>query len=194
MKKQKYTIPRVALSTIGSVLIAMIFCGIITFSIGMIFKSTLWKIVMQLLNLLIFVPIVYSPSWYCGDRDSNSAAFGHGQIDPLKGLKIGLCAMIPFALMPVVLVLIKLTILPGDVGVLAGSIFRILNIHMLFTINALLEPGIPPEQMSWLSIVAIWLLPLVIPAITSFAYYLGVKHISISDKIIFVKKDQKKKH
>ena len=85
MKKQKYTVPRVALSTIGSVLIAMIFCGIVTFSIGMIFKSPLWKIVMQLLNLLIFVPIVYSPSWYCGDRDSNSAAFGHGQIDPLKG-------------------------------------------------------------------------------------------------------------
>ena len=65
---------------------------------------------------------------------------------------------------------------------------------MLFTINALLEPGIAPEQMSWLSIVAIWLLPLVIPAVTSFAYHLGIKHISISDKIIFVKKDQKKKH
>lgn len=180
-KKKKYTIGSVALSTIGSAVLGMVFSSLVVFSLGSLAGAPIWLVLMQCVSLLIFIPMIYSPSWYCGDRDANSVQFGRIEEDLYKGLRIGLMAMIPFALTPILLVITKLGMVPLDLG----FIYRILNIHLLYAVNALIPPTAPVADVSWLAIAGVWLFHLCIPIATFIGYRLGYLHISISERLIF---------
>lgn len=179
-KKKKYTTGRTALSTIGSVAVALIFCSMVVFSLGTIAQNTIWNLIVQCLSLAIFIPLIYSPSWYCGDHDANSVSFGRMKEDLNKGLQIGLIAMIPFALTPVILILSKLSITPD-----LGFVYRILNVHLLYAVNALLPPDTALQDVSWGEIFIVWVYHILIPITTAVAYRLGYKHISLSERLIF---------
>lgn len=183
MAKKKYTVGAVALSTVGSAALALILTSLIVFSLGSFTTAPLWLFFIQLIALIVYVAMIYSPSWFCGDRDSNAVQFGHMQADPLKGLRIGLVAMIPFALTPIILVLIKLKVISLDIG----FAYRILNVHLLYAINMLLPPEANTAEASWVAIFGVWLYHLVIPATTYAAYRLGFNHISLTERLIFKK-------
>lgn len=181
-KKNKYATWRVALSTFGTSIVAIVFSSLLTLSLGGVWDHPFWTVLMQMLSLLIYVPMVYSPSWYCGDHDSNSVHFGHMEEDLYKGLKIGLLTMIPYALTPIILVLSKLRVF-GELDL--GFVYRILNVHMLYAINWLVAPEKLVADVSWPAIIGVWLYHLIIPLTCAAAYRLGFMHISISERLIF---------
>ncbi|MCI8441869.1 MAG: hypothetical protein HFG27_04970 [Provencibacterium sp.] len=181
-KKNKYATWRVALQTFGTSIVAIIFSSLLTLSLGGVSDNFFWTALMQLLSLLIYVSIIYSPSWYCGDHDSNSVHFGRMQEDLNKGIKIGLLTMIPYMLTPVLLVLSKLQAF-GIVDL--GFVYRILNMHLLYAINWLIPPEKLVAEVSWLAIIGVWLYHLIIPVTCAVAYRLGYMHVSISERLIF---------
>lgn len=191
MAKKKYTVGSVALSTIGSAVLAIILVSLVVFSFGSFTTAPAWLFIVQVIALLIYMGMIYSPSWYCGDHDSNAVQFGRMKEDPIKGLRIGLVAMIPFALTPIILILSKLNVFDLDLG----FIYRILNVHMLYAINFLLPPDQTIAQASWPAIAGVWLYHLITPVVTFAAYKLGYHHISISERLIFknLPKNSKKK-
>ncbi|MCI8622320.1 MAG: hypothetical protein HFG26_01500 [Provencibacterium sp.] len=181
-KKNKYATGRVALSTFGTSIVALVFTSLVTLSLGTFSENGFWIFIVQLISLIIFVSMIYSPSWYCGDHDSNSVHFGHMEKDLNKGLRIGLLAMIPYALTPVILVLSKLQVF-GKLDL--GFVYRLLNVHMLYAINWLITPEKTIAEASWFSIIGVWAYHLIIPAACAAAYRLGFAHISISERLIF---------
>ena len=186
-KKKKYTVGSTALSTIGSAVVAMIFISLLVISLGTISENTIWVTIVQAFCLLIFVALVYSPSWYCGDHDQNSVQFGRMEENLNKGLGIGLVADIPFALTPILLVIGKLGLVPELFPNLLGAIYRILNIHLLYAINAVIPPDLPLVEMSWGQIAGVWCFHLIIPLAAFIGYRLGFRHISISEHLVFQK-------
>lgn len=182
MKKNKYVAWRIALSTFGTSIVAVVFTSLVVMSLGGFSDNFIWSLVVQLISALIFISMVYSPSWYCGDHDSNSVQFGRMEEDLYKGLKIGLLAMIPYALTPVILVLSKLQAF-GELDL--SFVYRILNIHQLYAINWLVSPEKTIAEVSWLAIIGVWLYHLVIPLTCGIAYRLGYAHISLSERLIF---------
>lgn len=181
-KKNKYAVWRVALSTFGTSIVAIVFSSLLTLSLGGVSENFFWTLLMQLLSLLIYISMIYSPSWYCGDHDSNSVHFGRMEKDLNKGIKIGLLTMIPYALTPILLVLSKLCVF-GELDL--GFVYRILNVHLLYAINWLLPPDKLIAELPWSAIIGVWLYHLIIPAACAAAYRLGFMHISISERLIF---------
>lgn len=199
MKKKKYSVGSTALSTIGSAVIAMILSSLITLSIGSVVTSTPVLVIIQIVAVFIFLGMIYGPSWYCGDHDVNAVQFGRMEEDPLKGLKIGLIAAIPYALTIILLIISKLDLLyitiDGQRGPLdLGFAYRILNIQYLYMINALIDPEAGTAAASWLSIFGVWLYNLLIPLVCTAGYALGYRHISIMERLVFknLPKNQKK--
>lgn len=182
MTKNKYSIWRVALSTFGTSIVAVILTSLVVMSLGGIFDNFIWSLAVQIITALIFISIVYSPSWYCGDHDSNSVQFGRMEEDLFKGFKIGLLAMIPYMLTPIILVLSKLHAF-GELDL--GFVYRILNIHQLYAINWLVSPEKTTAEASWLAIIGVWLYHLIIPLTCGVAYRLGYAHISLTERLIF---------
>lgn len=199
MKKRKYTVGSVAGFTILSAIIATILSSILVITF-ISFQSSLLKAVVQIASVCIFLNMIYSHSWACGDHDVNSVQFGHMEKDPFKGLKIGLVAMIPYALSIVFLISGKLELIhvmvdgqPSPLDL--GFVYRIFNIQYLYLINLLIDPEVGTEAASWLSIAGIWMLNLLIPLTTSVAYALGYRRISIMERLVFknLPKTQKQK-
>lgn len=191
--KKSYSTISLACSTMGSILVGLIFCSILIFSFGAL-ENRAWQWVIQIISVLLFIGICYSPSWYCGDHDKNAVQFGRMERDPLKGLKIGLIAMIPFALTWLLPVFCKLGVLPGsetfDMGM---AVYRIINVHMLYLINLLLPPEMRAAALPWSGILGVFSFYLLIPLTTFVAYYFGYRQISLSERLIFKNSRHKRK-
>ena len=60
--------------------------------------NTVFTVVTQLFVILLLNAFIYSKLWHEGTKDDNAVRFGHMSEDKLKGLKVGLLANIPYAL------------------------------------------------------------------------------------------------
>ncbi len=148
------------------------------------------NILSQVMMLLLYVSIPYSLLWMQGDKDSNMVHFKHMPEDTLRGLKVGLMAAIPSFAFYVVLLLSKL----GVVFPNYFFLYRFLNIAFLPLMSAFTGTAASATvDVPWLGIGVILLTLAVLPAVCHLAYTLGYKHISISEKIIYVDPAKKKK-
>lgn len=196
MKTKKHTIFTTGRSIWGSYLIALIFSGALVFSIGAV-DNKVWQLVVQTICALLFCAMVYSPAWYSGDHDANAVAFGRIQYDPLKGLKAGLVGTAPFLVFWLIPLLSKLAVIKpfqaGEVAIDIGMvIYRVLNLHILNFVNLLLPPGSPATSYSFGALFVLLLFGLLIPAASSLGYFLGYRHISIGERLIFKNKKKKR--
>ena len=149
-----------------------------------------FDIVAQVLMFILLAALPYSKLWEQGDKDSNSVQFGHMQEDKLRGLKVGLMAGIPSYLLYVVLILSKL----GLVYPRFIFIYRLLNFSFLPLMNRLTGTAIQATMdVSWPAIIALVLTVVVVPIICWLGYLLGYKHISLSEKFVYVNPQKKKK-
>lgn len=148
-------------------------------------------------NLICFVFTVltllflnYNRIWTLGTNDNNKVKFGRVKEDKLKGLKIGLIASIPSFLLFVLAVLSRFGVLPQ----ILFSIYKLANFH-LFSINNIIfgsEVTITLAQIPLWRFGVAFLPLLILPAISTVAYVLGYKDISLKEKLIY--KDKKGKH
>ena len=142
-------------------------------------------ILSQLFLLMLLIVMPYSILWERGDKDCNSVHFGHMQEDKLRGLKVGLMASIPSILAYLILVLSKL-------GLISSSyvfIYRFLNLAFIPVYNGLVGTA----GISWGGMAVLLLTVAVVPLTGYIAYWLGYRQISLSEKIIYVNPNKKKK-
>ena len=148
------------------------------------------NVLSSIMMLLLLAAFPYSIVWSKGDRDKNSVNFGHMQEDKLRGLKVGLMAAIPSAIGYIVLVLSKL-------GVCFSKyifLYRFANVPFMPIINSMVSTEIQnTAQVPWPAILAMLMVVAFVPLVCHFAYFLGYKQISLSEKFIYINPNKKKK-
>jgi len=143
-------------------------------------------VISQILMLIVFCVFPYHILWEFGNRDDTNVRYRGQRPDPMRGLKIGLLAMMPSVAFWVVLVISKyISALHGYLG-----FYRIIAFPYLPYTNWLVGDAASA------SVLPVWrmllLLPmfLVVPAVCAVAYRMGGNQFSITEFLTFVKKKE----
>lgn len=141
--------------------------------------------VTQIIAILLMTGFIYPNVWSLGAKDSNLVKFKHKKEDKLRGLKIGLIAVIP----PLVLMIV--------IFIFGRKIFNVALFSLIFAnFYSLIE--VISGGANMLSELAVWqmilmaLLLFIAPLISFVAYLLGYKDISIGEKIVYKKNNTTK--
>lgn len=145
--------------------------------------NAVFHAVTAVFSLMMLIGFVYPRLWQLGAKDSNLVRFKHRRSDPLRGLKIGLIAKIPG-----LLILLAFLIFGRS---LAVNLYALLN-STYYALIDLFGNGKTFGELGVLPIIALFLLLLVAPAVAAAAYLLGLKDISLSERLIYSKKRETK--
>ena len=140
--------------------------------------NVVFRLLTQTFTLLLTIGFIYPKLWQLGAKDSNLVKFKHRVSDPLRGLKIGLTAQIP-ALLLLISFFIFMRNVPLKLYALLNSSFYAL-IDMIGGTKSFGQIGV-------FQAVALFLLLLIVPAVSAGAYLLGLKDISLSERFIYSK-------
>ena len=180
------------LGAYGNMALAAVLCLILTVSVSMISISAVVKNIMLLVVLVpLYVALLYSSFWTEGDRNRNMVQFGHLENDIYRGVKIGAFLIIPYVIEDVFLTLSWAKVIPN-----IFPIYKLLNAHIwpiLEWVNPLGDGVVNASDMSLIGLIICWLLALYPMLVTTVAYILGYKGISISEKLIYKNKPHKKR-
>lgn len=144
-------------------------------------------LIAQLLSGAITVAFIYKRMWSLGDGDANLVNFGHRQKDMLRGIKIGLIAIVPNFITWLLLVIAKL----GVIGAGVMPIYRFANYQHFALISLIFgDSTTTVGDVSWVQIFLGLSVFVALPLIAQIGYTLGYKRISLKEKMIYQKKDR----
>lgn len=168
---------KMAVGVLGKFLLANVLCLMFSISILTLFNNILVRMLCQLMNISIVFFLPYGYCWKSGDKDRKLVKYGEIEEDSLKGLKAGLMAFIPFAVVPVLLLLEKLNVLGAQILYLHRIVSAI-----FFPLNMTLLPStLTVAEMDWWQVLASCATVLVYPLIPAFAYILGYREIYLEN-------------
>ena len=189
--KQK-SILRLVLGSYGNMALGAVLCLIVAVSVAVF---PIPKLLLNLLTLLLVVPLytalLYSPIWTEGDRNRNMVQFGHLEKDLYRGVRVGVFLCIPYVIEDVLLTLSWAKVIPN-----IFPIYKILNAHVwpiLDWVNPLGDGLINAADMSLAGLIVCWLLALYPAVVSTVAYILGYRGISVSEKLIYKNKPRKRR-
>lgn len=188
---KKKSMLRLVLGSYGNMALAMVLCLIVVVSVSVFpIPKFLLSLLMLLLVLPLYTALLYSPVWTEGDRNRNMVQFGHLEKDIYRGVKIGAFLIIPYAIEDVFLTLSWAKVIPN-----IFPIYKLLKpIFGRFWKGQSIRRGIVnASDMSLIGLIICWLLALYPMLVTTVAYILGYKGISISEKLIYKNKPHKKR-
>lgn len=140
-------------------------------------------IISSIFTLIIFGSFPYNMLWNIGSKERNYVNFERLDKDILFGLKVGVIATIPSALLYILLVL-------GKLGVLSDAIIRwhrIINTPYIPYIDAV-EGGVKvASELSVTSLLAVAVPLLFVPLVCSVGYILGYRQISVRERLVYKK-------
>lgn len=140
---------------------------------------------LQFLCLVLTASLLYPEIWHLGFKDYNAVSFKRSEEDKLKGLKIGLFAIIPAVVFLIVIYITKFNILK-DFPI---AYYRLANAFSFGFSELIVNGAIKAGVLNIWQYIALLSLQIIVPIITTVAYILGYKNISISEKIIYKKKN-----
>ena len=145
--------------------------------------KALLLILTQVFNLAILIGFIYYYMWELGSKDYNLIKFGHTKTDNLKGIKIGLMASVPNIIFFALLVIFKNGFMSGF-----NMPYYKFIVSYLYSFVELIIGGVKTaSELNLTQIIGLGALLLVVPIITEIAYLLGVKGISVGEKLIYKK-------
>ncbi len=145
-------------------------------------------IITALSSIVIMCTMIYSILWKRGDKDNNLATFGHIERDKLKGLKIGLLAISPIALLYILLWVNKfIEIIPGYSG-----LFKIINYYLFPIVDLCYSGAASAAEIPVWGMLLLLLTLVPIPVVAAVGYYCGNSEIVLGDKFIYVNRKEKK--
>ncbi len=151
--------------------------------------STAVDVITILSSLSIMCAMIYSILWRRGDKDNNLATFGHIERDKMKGLKVGLLAVSPMALLYILLWVNKFVeIIPGYSG-----LFKIANYYLFPLVELCFSGAQSASEIPVWGMLLLLLTLVPVPALSTLGYYCGNSEIVLTDKIIYVNHKEKKK-
>lgn len=184
---------RQALRLYGSTWLAGIMGVFLYLSVGVIFSMLdttgfIMNLVALVLQTVLFALIVYTKMWDLGDKNANSANFGHIKGDPLRGLTLGLLAAVPSVISFLALVADKLFGFWGGMATAYRLCHTALYPVIVWSMGSTVS--LTTADISWGGILCAGLPLLFMPAVATLAYFLGYRHISLREKIVFVNKQK----
>lgn len=183
---------KMVLGGYGNCALAAVLCLIVSVSVSMISLPDVIRYLILLITLIpLYVALIYSPIWTEGDRNRNMVQFGHLEKDICRGVKIGAFLTIPYLIEDVFLTLSWAKVIPNIYW-----LYKLLNAHIwpvLDWVNPIKESGVVASDMSLAGLIVCWLLALYPMLVSSVAYILGYKGISVSEKLIYKNKPRKKR-
>ena len=138
----------------------------------------------SLFMLLIYGIFPYNMLWNRGSRDNNFVNLGRISQDKLFGLKVGLLATAPSALIYILLIFGKIGLMPSDVL----RWHRLLNTPFIPFIDAVEAGAKTAVDLPFFSLLALIATLLFVPLICWLGYFLGYKQISVRERLIYKKK------
>ena len=185
-----------ALKLYGRVCLASVMGLFVFLSVGAIFSMIdkniaqnapllfVRDLVALLLQGTMFFLILYHKMWELGDKNANAAAFGRIKDNAWRGLHIGLLASVPAFLSYVALVTDKLFALWDGMAL----VYRVgqMGLYPVIVWSMGMSVSVPSSEISWGGIACAALPLLFVPFASALAYYLGYRHISVAEKLIFV--------
>ncbi len=145
--------------------------------------KTFFLITSQFFSLMILIAFIYSFLWKEGIKDNNLVRFGHITADKLKGVKIGLVAIIPYAVFVLVLFVLRFITRTN----VSTNLIEFINSH-IYSFTSLLLGEKAFLDISFIRMVGLLLLGLIVPIISGVSYLIGFKDIAIGEKILYKKK------
>lgn len=141
------------------------------------------NLITQIAMLALLLSSLYTSLWELGDKDSNLVAFGHKAKDIWRGLKIGGILIIPSAI--VYIVCVVLSLIHPETSEVYRAIYGWCNAPFLPLLNWIYAA---PEGLR----LALMALPLiVVPTICTVCYRFGFRQLSLGEKIVYTKNDNK---
>ncbi len=145
--------------------------------------NTAMDIISSVFTLLIYGLFPYNILWNLGSHDENYVLMGRMQKDEHFGLKVGLVANIPSAILYVLLLLGKWQVLPGVIV----KWHRILNPAFIPYIDAVENGATTAAELSATALLAVAAILLFVPAVCGLGYLFGYRQISIRERILYKK-------
>lgn len=178
----KVTVFRLGTKIFSSILLVTITGGLLSvLFIGLTEKK--WAaILVQVLLLLLYYSVIYSAAWKDGYTEMNRVLCGFSTLEPLKGLKAGLLAIIPSYLLWGLMVALRYFNVELD------TVYRIVNFFAIHVINAFMNPNLNIQDISFWNILGASCFTAVIPLVTMIGYLLGYKRFSFMELLVFKKK------
>lgn len=146
--------------------------------------KTCFLIVSEVFCFLLLCGFIYPELWQRGTKDSNLVKFKHKNEDKLKGFKIGAVATVPNYLFLVFLVIAKLGVLPS----FPVALYKCLNSSVYSFIQVITGSAVAVSDLTAWRLALLFILPLLIPAVSGISYILGYKNISVGEKLVYKKK------
>ena len=187
---KKNTFVNMCATLLLMMLLGSVICFIFISSLGALMDEYLSaKIICQVVALLSYLMLLYSPLRGYGDRDVNRVKIGVKKENKLTGLLFGLVLMIPYVISFILLAL-------GKLGFIVDMLpaYRLVNSQFVVPISMCVGGAMTLQELGWGMLTVITLVvPLIIPIATTLFYYIGYKQMSFMDKIMYQKtKDSKK--
>ncbi len=182
--QRKRSMPKMFWEIVKATFFAVIICSIIIFSLSFLLDKTWGKVVLQVLCTMVAGGILYTTMWYYGDREKNFVQFGRMEEDLNWGLKVGLVGMLFPMASGILLILAKILSIPDLV-----IYYKLLNPQINMLIN-LFIPTVDTDSFGFLQIFLTFLLYLYVPLFCAVGYRLGYARISLSEKLVYSKKEK----
>lgn len=171
----------------GKIIVINILCFFLAMSIVSIAVSMLkdsagantYGPILQILTLMLLTGLVYPTLWDMGYKDRNMVLTGNGQKDILKGLKIGLVAIVPSVLSIPIFALIKS---------FPAALYKLINSSYYYFFELLTRNADKFCDLAVWKFIVMAIVFLIVPAISFLGYYLGFKDFSIGEKLTYKKK------
>lgn len=139
----------------------------------------------QVAGLVVLFAFVHSAVWKIGDSDRNLIAQGNREIDKLRGIKIGLLANVPLYVSYLVFLVAKSGLISGE----WYALFRFINFPVFTIINLLYgQSTSTADVIPWFNVICGAVILLILPLFAHIAYTLGLKRISITERLVYKKK------
>lgn len=145
--------------------------------------KVLLDVLTTLMMLFLMGVFPYNLLWELGGKDDTKVRYKGKTPDPLRGLRIGILATIPSALLYIGAWIVKMT----GKGTLYLAIYRITQIPYLPYINAVLGNNTEPGKLPVGGLLACALTLVFVPVVCAISYRLGFRKFSIKEHLTYKK-------
>ncbi len=177
-------------SLFGKMVIAKVFGFILSFTILMALSGAVGSLITQLCSLMIVVVLMFSSAWEMGSKDANMIQIEKLKCDNWLGIKAGLVACIPDIIAAICLILVKYEIIGDSYSVLYG----LYNASFLPFHQSLLPQTMTVLEHNTIGYFLSASTAFIGPVCAGFGYRLGLYQISISDTLLYVTPEARKRH
>lgn len=182
------------INVIGAHIIGAFLAFLIMNLLGLVISETAALAIGYAVGILSFVAVLYIEGWHAGERDVNMMNYGHIPRDPYRGLKCAMIAESVGLVLAILMVAHGFVVLNQRAAGVDPALQTGISIAIPILYHAFYLPFLAALQKLELVSPLFCLVPVVIaPAIYHLAYTLGMKRISIMQKLVYKKPDSDKK-